>query len=206
MNAMNTQHNQSSKLRIGAVTYLNTKPLVHGLAALLPTAELIYDYPSRLADALATGELDIALVPSAEVLQHSEWTIVSDACIGCRGPVLSVKLLFRVPPSEVRTLSLDEGSRTSAVLAQILLQGDSRHHAAAHLPTLGLRTRGSRRRCRAGDRRPRHPCSRCGVHRSLGPRRPLVPLDRAALCVRHVGRPARCRHGGSGDRPGGRTR
>jgi chorismate dehydratase len=75
-----------------------------------------------LADALTAGDLDIALVPSAEVMDNSDWTLVSDACIGCRGPVLSVKLLFRVPPSEVRTLALDEGSRTSAVLARILLQ------------------------------------------------------------------------------------
>lgn len=119
---MATNRNSSSKLHIGAVTYLNTKPLVHGLAELLPTAELVYDYPSRLADALAAGELDIALVPSAEFLANPEWTIVSDACIGCRGPVLSVKLLFRVPPAKVRTLALDEGSRTSAVLAQILLK------------------------------------------------------------------------------------
>jgi chorismate dehydratase len=119
---MNTKQNSSSTLRIGAVTYLNTKPLVHGLSELLPTAELVYDYPSRLADALTTGELDIALVPSAEVMGNHDWTIVTDACIGCRGPVLSVKLLFRVPPPEVRALALDEGSRTSAVLAQVLLK------------------------------------------------------------------------------------
>ena len=42
-------------------------------------------------------------------------------CIGCWGPVLSVKLLFRTPPAEVRLLALDEGSRTSTVLAQVLL-------------------------------------------------------------------------------------
>jgi len=53
--------------------------------------------------------------------EHPEWEIVSDACIGCVGPVLSVKVMFRVPPAKVRTLALDEGSRTSAVLAQILL-------------------------------------------------------------------------------------
>lgn len=108
-------------LRIGAVTYLNTKPLVRGLAERLPGAEISFDHPSRLADCLARGELDIALVPSAELLSHPEWTIISDACIGCRGPVLSVKLLFRKPPQHVRTLALDDGSRTSAVLSRILL-------------------------------------------------------------------------------------
>ncbi len=109
-------------LRIGAVSYLNTKPLVYRLHQFLPEAEIILDYPSRLADSLDAGDLDIALVPSAELLTHPEWAIVSDACIACRGPVLSVKLLFRVRPEEVQTLALDEGSRTSCLLAQILLR------------------------------------------------------------------------------------
>lgn len=112
----------STDLRIGAVSYLNTKPLVHGLAQLLPNSEIVFDYPSRLAGSLADGDLDIALVPVAEAWSHPQWSLVSDACIACRGPVLSVKLLFRVPPSKVRTLALDEGSRTSAVLSQILLK------------------------------------------------------------------------------------
>ena len=111
-----------SNLRIGAVSYLNTKPLVYRLAERLPEANIILDYPSRLADALADEQLDIALVPSAELIAHPEWSVVSNACIACRGPVLSVKLLFRVLPGEVQTLALDEGSRTSALLAQILLQ------------------------------------------------------------------------------------
>lgn len=108
-------------LRIGAVTYLNTVPLVRGLPELLPGAELSFDHPSRLADELADGNLDIALAPCIELARHPEWTIVSNACIGCRGPVLSVKVLFRKPPALVASLALDEGSRTSAVLAQILL-------------------------------------------------------------------------------------
>src|SRR5688572_7927713 len=108
-------------LRIGAVTYLNTVPLVRGLPELLPGAELSFDHPSRLADQLAAESLDVALAPVIELARHPEWSIVSNACIGCRGPVLSVKALFRTPPGDVKTLALDEGSRTSAVLAQILL-------------------------------------------------------------------------------------
>ncbi len=107
--------------RIGAVSYLNTKPLIYGLRELLPEAELILDLPSRLADRLATGELDVALIPSVEFLRGRGLTIVSDACIACRGPVRSVRVLFRKPPIEVKTLALDEGSRTSAALAQVLL-------------------------------------------------------------------------------------
>lgn len=110
------------RLRVGAVSYLNTKPLVHRLGELLPEAKIVYALPSQLSEALSAGELDVALAPSIELASHPEWTIVSDACIGCRGPVLSVKLAFRVPPERVRTLALDEGSRTSSVLAQILLR------------------------------------------------------------------------------------
>jgi chorismate dehydratase len=107
--------------RIGAVSYLNTKPLIYGLSEHLPASELILDLPSRLADRLAAGELDVALIPSVEFLRGDGLKIVSDACIACRGPVRSVRVLFRKPPSQVKTLALDEGSRTSAALAQVLL-------------------------------------------------------------------------------------
>lgn len=106
-------------LRVGAVQYLNTKPLIHGLAN--RGLDLSFDLPSRLADRLASGALDIALIPSVELFRQPNQRIVSDACIACRGPVMSVKLLFRTAPDRARTLAMDEGSRTSAALAQILL-------------------------------------------------------------------------------------
>jgi chorismate dehydratase len=109
----------SVPLRVGAVEYLNTRPLVHGLAA--SGVDVRYDLPSRLADRLAAATLDVALVPVIEVFGTGGYRIVSDACIGCRGPVMSVKLLFRTPPARVATLAIDEGSRTSAALARILL-------------------------------------------------------------------------------------
>ena len=110
------------RVRIGAVSYLNTKPLVFGLAQRAPWAEIVYDLPSRLADQLAQGNLDVALIPSIEFFQDPSYKIVSDACIGCRGPVLSVKLFSRTPINKIKTLALDEGSRTSAALVRILLQ------------------------------------------------------------------------------------
>src|SRR5688572_17536099 len=109
-------------MRIGAVSYLNTKPLVYRLAELAPQHELVFDLPSRLADDLAAGKLDVALIPSIEYFQNPGYTIVSDACIACQGPVRSVKLLSRVPLESIRTLALDEGSRTSVALVRILLQ------------------------------------------------------------------------------------
>ena len=110
------------KLRIGAVSYLNTKPLVHGLQQRLPTAEIIYDLPGRLADDLSGGDLDIALIPTVETFDRSDYQVVSDACIACRGPVFSVRLVSKCPSGEIRTLALDEGSRTSVALVQVLLQ------------------------------------------------------------------------------------
>jgi chorismate dehydratase len=108
-------------MRIGAVNYLNSKPLVCGLEELGPGVRVTYDLPSRLADSLSAGRLDVALVPSVEFFRSPGHHIVSDACVACRGPVLSVKLHFRMPPGEVRRVALDEGSRTSAALTQILL-------------------------------------------------------------------------------------
>lgn len=113
---------ETPSIRIGAVTYLNTKPLVYQLESLAPQATIVYDFPSRLADQLRQGLLDVALIPTSELFQNSDYTVLSDACIGCRGPVLSVKLYFRVPVREVQTLSADAGSRTSVVLSQVLLQ------------------------------------------------------------------------------------
>ena len=109
------------KIRVGAVNYLNTKPLIFGLAERAPQIDLVLDLPSRLATRLAAGDLDVALIPSIESFQDPTYSIISDACIACTGPVLSVKLFSRVPPESIRTLALDEGSRTSAALVQILL-------------------------------------------------------------------------------------
>lgn len=123
---------QPTTLRIGAVSYLNSKPLIHRFAdhaarfALsepsLLGAQLLTDLPSRLADSLAAGRLDAGLVPTFEALANADWSIVSDACVAADGPVSSVKAYFRRPPAEVRSLALDEGSRTSAALCRLLLK------------------------------------------------------------------------------------
>ena len=59
-------------LRVGAVSYLNTRPLVYQLQEMAPQIRLHYDLPSRLADDLAGGNLDVALIPSVEYLQSSK--------------------------------------------------------------------------------------------------------------------------------------
>lgn len=108
-------------VRIGAVRYLNSKPLIYRLEEFAPRDELRLDVPSRLADELAAGELDVALIPSVEYFRGSNYCIVPGMAIAAHGPVLSVKLYCRVPLEQVRTLALDEGSRTSAALVRILL-------------------------------------------------------------------------------------
>ena len=109
-------------LRIGAVSYLNTKPLIHTLAERLDDlGELSLALPSQLADDLRHGRLDVALIPSVEYFRGDHYEIVSDAAIACRGPVWSVRLLSRVPVSEIKRLALDEGSRTSAAMVRVLL-------------------------------------------------------------------------------------
>ena len=110
------------RLRVGAVSYLNSKPLVYGLGDRDRAIDLVYDFPSQLADRLKRGELDVALIPSIEYLRNPGYRIVSDACIACQGPVLSVKLLSRRPMNRIETLALDEGSRSSAVMVRVLLK------------------------------------------------------------------------------------
>lgn len=114
--------NQGSIVRVGAVSYLNTRPLVFSLASRAPQARIEVDLPSRLADRLKRGDLDVATIPSIEFFRLAGATIVSDACISSNGPVKSVKLYGRKPVERIRTLALDEGSRTSAAMTRILLK------------------------------------------------------------------------------------
>ncbi len=109
------------RLRIGGVSYLNSAPLVAPIYRLAAGAELVVDFPSRLADRLAAGDLDVALIPSIEYFRQTGRVVVSDACVACDGPVRSVRLYSRVPAEQITSLALDEGSRTSAALARVLL-------------------------------------------------------------------------------------
>ncbi len=114
-------------IRVGAVNYLNTKPLIEGLAS--PEIELSLDLPSRLADRLAAGELDVALIPVVEFFRAGSYSMIPNVSIASRGPVLSVTLFSKVPRGEIRSVALDEGSRTSAALTKILLNRAVRRDA-----------------------------------------------------------------------------
>ncbi len=115
-------HAASTPLVIGAIRYLNSRPLTVALPTIAASARILYDVPSRLADGVARGRIDVALLPSIECFRHADYTAVSDVCVASRGPVRSVKLFTRVPLERVNSVALDEGSRTSAALTQIILR------------------------------------------------------------------------------------
>jgi chorismate dehydratase len=106
-------------LRVGAVCYLNTAPLVRGLEA-DPGVELSRDVPSRIAAALHAGEIDLGLIPSIEYAE-GDYAIVPGLAIASHGPVLSVRLFLARPLTDVRRVALDTSSRTSVALTRILL-------------------------------------------------------------------------------------
>jgi chorismate dehydratase len=110
------------RIRIGAVSYLNTRPLVHGLenGLLADRIELSYAPPSRLADELAAGDLDIALLPVIELARIPDLELAPGLGIVCRGATRSVLLVSRVPLDQVRRVALDPESRTSNALVRVL--------------------------------------------------------------------------------------
>ena len=118
---------QRRAIQVGAVSYLNAKPLYYGLEAYEPAVRLTLDLPSRLAERLAAGSLDVGLIPSVEYFRGvaSGYEVLPGFAIAARGSVRSVKLFGRVPWGQVRRLALDEGSRTSQALTRVWL--DSVH-------------------------------------------------------------------------------
>lgn len=114
----------SEKIKVGIINYLNVKPFLYGIrqSQLLPQIELIETFPSKLAGMLLNNQVDIGIVPVAILPEMKEYHIVSDFCIGCDGPVASVCLFSEVPMEEIKTVWLDYQSRTSVMLAKILLK------------------------------------------------------------------------------------
>jgi chorismate dehydratase len=106
-------------VRLGAVSYLNTKPLVDGLDARPDLFTLRFDVPARCAALLHEGRIDLGLIPAIEYLR-GEYRIVPGVAIGSDGPVASVAIFSRVPVERITTLAMDTSSRTSVALTRIL--------------------------------------------------------------------------------------
>lgn len=110
-------------VRIGAVSFLNARPLVYGLER-DPRFSVRFDLPSRCADLLHTGEIDLGLIPSIEYLRvprgRPPYGIVPDLAIASRGPVASVAIYTTRDMRDVRSIALDTSSRTSVALVRVL--------------------------------------------------------------------------------------
>ncbi len=111
-------------IRVGAVSYLNTKPFIWGLEQSPVWNDLILsrDFPAAIARQLKDDQLDLGLLPVAAIAQLKESHIVTNYCIGSEGPVASVAIFSDVPLEEVSTIWLDYQSKTSVALAKILMQ------------------------------------------------------------------------------------
>ncbi|MFB6458045.1 menaquinone biosynthetic enzyme MqnA/MqnD family protein [Chitinophaga sp. Hz27] len=112
------------KVKVAAVSYLNTKPLLFGFRnhPVLEMMELSMDYPAKIAQQLIDGDVDVALVPVAIIPKLKEYHIIADYCIGAEGPVASVCLYSEVPLHEIKRIYLDYQSRTSVALLKVLVR------------------------------------------------------------------------------------
>ena len=112
------------KIKVGAVSYLNTKPLIYGFeqGMMADEIDLVIDYPANVAKLLVENKIDIGLIPVAAIPLLREHYIISDYCIGCDGEVASVCLFSQVPIHEIETILLDYQSKTSVALLQLLLK------------------------------------------------------------------------------------
>ncbi|MEO8795423.1 MAG: MqnA/MqnD/SBP family protein, partial [Daejeonella sp.] len=113
-----------NKIKISAVSYTNTKPFVYGItnSPIIDKVDLSLDIPSTCANKLIDNQVDIGLVPVAALLRIPNYQIITDYCIGADGPVHSVFIFSEKPIAEIKTIRLDEQSRTSNNLALVLLK------------------------------------------------------------------------------------
>src|SRR5258706_11719974 len=122
MSSTRCARSDQGPVRIGAVGYLNARPLTWALDRSPECWQVRYDLPSVCARLLYDGEVDLGLVPSIEYLRCDQSRFVPGVGIGSRGAVASVALFTRRPVSEIRHIALDTSSRTSVVLIRVLCQ------------------------------------------------------------------------------------
>ena len=113
-----------TRLRISAISYLNTAPLMwdfeHGNAG--SEFEISYTLPSGCAQALEAGTADIGIIPAAAYTQIPGLLVLPDVAIASRRPVRSILLVSRMPVEKIRTVALDTSSMTSVALTKILFE------------------------------------------------------------------------------------
>lgn len=116
----------SPNLRLGAVSFLNSRPLLEGLDD-EPGVRLESAVPAALPDLLARARLDAALIPVIDLARSADptkgigpWERVGNACIACSGDTRTVRVFSRAAPEDVSVLYVDGDSHTSVALARIL--------------------------------------------------------------------------------------
>ncbi|HSB76604.1 MAG TPA: menaquinone biosynthesis protein [Terriglobales bacterium] len=131
------------RLRISAISYLNTAPLMwdfdHGAAA--KDFEIFYSVPSSCAAALRDGSGDIGIIPAIAYNSIPGLVIIPEVAIAARGPVRSILLVSKVPLEHVKTVATDNSSMTSVALTRVLFArwwggGREFRSLAPHLPTM----------------------------------------------------------------------
>ena len=124
VNSGNERPVNDKKIRVGIVNYLNTLPLIYGLERppIKDKIELVGAYPAKLAQMLASGEIDLGLIPVAAIPQLPTWHLVGDYCIGTEGEIASVCLFSEVPMHEIKKVYLDYQSRSSVALLRWLMK------------------------------------------------------------------------------------
>lgn len=109
-------------LRISAISYLNTAPLMwdfqHGTAG--TRFDISYTIPSLCAGALRDGTADIGIIPVAAYATIPDLVVLPDVAIAAKGAVRSILLVSKVPLDEIRTVALDSSSMTSVALMKVL--------------------------------------------------------------------------------------
>src|SRR5690606_36970914 len=110
-------------VRVSSVSYTNMAPFLLGLeqSALRSEIDLSLDVPSECARKLRAKEADIGIVPVGALLDIPNYQIISDFCLGANGAVDSVFIFSEKPIEEIRSLRLDDQSRSSNGLARLLI-------------------------------------------------------------------------------------
>ncbi len=110
-----------SVTRLGAVDYLNARPLVFGLELRSDLFSLRFDVPSKCAALLHERSIDVGMIPSIEYQRGTtRYRIVPGMGIISDGPVASVAIFTSRPIEQLRCIAVDTSSRTSAGLTGLL--------------------------------------------------------------------------------------
>lgn len=156
-----------TRVRLGAVGYLNARPLTWALDRAPERWDVRYDVPSVCAALLHAGEVDLGLVPLIEYLASPDYRLVPGVGIGSRGAVASVAVFTRVPLDSIRTMAIDTSSRTSVALLKVLCR--HRFHIAPefvpHGPDLKAMTRHADAALLIGDPALEADHAAAGVHK-----------------------------------------